>query len=269
MIRFSIGTAGALLVASLVAAQPPALQAPPPTGSGGGQVQRGGQAAPAPGQAPGGRGAPQAPRNLQVLPKDTPVLPVMQQFTQSLGVTCDYCHVQDRAADDKQTKKTARQMIRLAMEINEKLPAAVSKSADETTRVGCTTCHRGVAIPRALADILVATDNAKGSKDAIQQYWDLRKQYFGAAAYDFSEISLLTVGQRLASDKPDDAIAFLQLNTEFFPQSSRTFQAMSQAHMKKNDKDAAIKDLEKAAALDPQNQGLRRQIDQLKSPSGQ
>ena len=76
----------------------------------------------------------------------------------------------------------------------------------------------------------------------------------------------MTVGQRLTSDKPDDALAFLQLNTEFFPQSSRTFQAMSQAHLKKNDKDAAIKDLEKAAALDPQNQGLRRQLDQLKGP---
>jgi tetratricopeptide (TPR) repeat protein len=244
MKRASFTVATLVLGASIAGAQPPA---------GGGQG-RGGQQ--------------QAPRNLQVLPKDAPVLPTMQQFTQALGVNCDYCHVQDRAADDKQTKKTARQMILLAREINEKLPTAVAKTADDTTRVGCATCHRGVAIPKMLADILVATDTAKGSKDAIQQYWDLRKQYFGASAYDFSELSLVTVGQRLTNDKPDDALAFLQLNTEFFPQSSRTFQALSQAHLKKNDKDAAIKDLEKAAALDPQNQGLRRQLDQLKGPSG-
>ena len=235
-----------LLIAPFAAAQPPA------------------------GQPPAGRGAaPQAPRNLQVLPKDTPILPAMQQIAQALGVTCDYCHVQDRAADDKPTKKSARQMMILAREINEKLPTAVGKSAEETTRVGCATCHRGVALPQPLADILVATDNAKGSKDAIQQYWDLRRQYFGASAYDFSETSLVTVGQRLTNDKPDDALAFLQLNTEFFPQSSRTYAAISQAHMKKNDKEAAIKALERAAALDPQNQGLRRQLDQLKAPSGE
>ena len=212
-----LGTIGAVVLGASLAAQAPA-GAQPPAGPGG-QAGRG--------------GPPPAPRNLQVLPKDTPVLPTMQQFTQALGVNCDYCHVQDRAADDKQTKKTARQMILLAREINDKLPAAVAKTADDTTRVGCATCHRGVAIPKMLADILVATDTAKGSKDAIQQYWDLRKQYFGASAYDFSEMSLMTVGQRLTSDKPDDALAFLQLNTEFFPQSSRTFQAMSQAHLKK------------------------------------
>ena len=248
-VYFTIATI--VLGASLASAQTPPGGAQPPAGAGG-----------------QGRGGQQAPRNLQVLAKDTPILPAMQQIAQALGVTCDYCHVQDRAADDKPAKKTARQMMILARELNEKLPAAVGKSADETMRVGCTTCHRGVAIPKPLADILVATDNAKGSKDAIQQYWDLRRQYFGASAYDFSEASLVAVGQRLTGDKPDDALAFLQLNTEFFPQSSRTFQAMSQAHMKKNDREAAIKDLEKAAALDPQNQGLRRQLDQLKGPSG-
>jgi tetratricopeptide (TPR) repeat protein len=160
-------------------------------------------------------------------------------------------------------------MILLAREINEKLPAAVGKTTDDTTRVGCATCHRGIAIPKPLADILVATNNTKSNKDAVQQYWDLRKQYFGSSAYDFSELSLVTVGQRLTNEKPDDALAFLQLNTEFFPQSSRTFVAMSQAHLKKNDKEAAIKDLEKAAALDPQNPGLRRQLDQLKGSTGQ
>src|SRR5262249_32300259 len=99
----------AVMFASIASAQPPAA----------------GQA-----QAPAGRGGQQqqAPRNLQVLSKDAPVLPAMQQITLALGVTCDYCHVQDRAADDKQTKKTARQMMILAREINQKLPAPVGKA---------------------------------------------------------------------------------------------------------------------------------------------
>ena len=54
--------------------------------------------------AQAGRGAapagPPAPRNLQVLPKDTPAADVvaqMQRFTRALGVQCTYCHVEQTA----------------------------------------------------------------------------------------------------------------------------------------------------------------------------
>jgi tetratricopeptide (TPR) repeat protein len=216
---------------------------------------------------------PAAPHNLQVLAKDTPrdqVLQTMQAFTQALGVQCNYCHVQDRASDEMRTKVVARQMITFARDLNQKLPQVVNKPADQATRIGCATCHRGVPIPKPLSDILADTENEKGVDAAIAQYWDLRKQFFGRAAYDFGDNSLLTVAQRLINDKPDAALKLLEINTQFFPGSSRTFVAMSQAHLKKNDKDQAIKDLEKAAALDPQNTGLKRQLDQLKAnASGQ
>jgi hypothetical protein len=91
------------------------------------------------------------------------------------------------------------------------------------------TCHRGVAIPKQLADILDQTAMEKGTQAAVAQYKDLRKQYFGAQAYDFSEGSLATYAQRA-----------------------------------KNDTAAAIKSLEKAVELDPQNAQLKRQLDQLK-----
>ena len=236
---------GALLVAATVSAQQPP--------------------APAPG---GGRGQTPPPMtNLQIFPKDTPreqVLATMQQFTQALGVQCNYCHVQDRASDELRTKNAARQMMTLAREINQKLPQAVNKPAEQATRVSCTTCHRGVPIPKALSDILTATEKEKGVDAAVAQYWDLRKQYFGRAAYDFGEGSLIAAAQPLTADKPDAALKLLEINAQFFPGSSRTFVAMSQAHLKENKKDEAIKDLEKAAALDPQNPGLKRQLDQLK-----
>ena len=114
--------------------------------------------------------APPPMTNLQIFPKDTPrpqVLQTMQAFTAALGVQCNYCHVQegrggrnDMAADDKPAKKAARGMMLLAREINEKLPAAVGKGADATTRVGCATCHRGVPIPKAITDLM--TDAAAG-----------------------------------------------------------------------------------------------------------
>ena len=92
----------------------------------------------------GGRGvtgtvtvAPPPPMtNLQVFPKDTPrpqVVAAMQQFTQALGVRCEYCHVDDpstkvdMASDEKQTKKTARAMMLMSRDINAKIPEATGK----------------------------------------------------------------------------------------------------------------------------------------------
>jgi hypothetical protein len=249
---------------------------------------------PVAGQRGAGRGgAAPAPQNLQVLPKDMPqaqVVQAMQEFIGALGVQCTYCHVQaaapaggrgdggggrggrggaapafDFASDDKPQKKAARQMMLMVRDINPKVVAAVGKAESSATRVGCVTCHRGVAIPKQLAEILDQTTAEKGMPAAVTQYKDLRKQYFGAQAYDFSEGSLVTYAQRATgANKADEAIAWLQLNLDYFPVSSRTYVGLAQAQQKKNDKEAAIKSLEKAVELDPQNAQTKRQLDQLK-----
>jgi hypothetical protein len=230
------------------------------------------QPPPAGGQRAGG---PPAPSNLQVMPKDIPreqLIANMQSIAAALGVQCNYCHVQegrggrnDMASDEKPTKKTARQMMVFARELNEKLPAVVGKSGDETMRVGCVTCHRGVAIPKPLTLVLNETVNAKGLDAAIAQYRELRTRYYGGMAYDFSEQGLITMAQAATSaDRADNALAWLNLNLEFYPKSSRTYQTMAPAHQKKNDKDAAIKALEKAVELDPNNNQAKQQLQQLK-----
>ena len=75
------------------------------------------------------------------------------------------------ASDEKPTKKAARGMMLLAREINTKLPEAVGKAADATTRVGCATCHRGVPIPKQIADIVTdaaATRRRDGGARQVQ-----------------------------------------------------------------------------------------------------
>jgi hypothetical protein len=227
-------------------------------------------------QAPGGGGQPPPPpSNLQVLPKDTPrpqVVQLMQTYTAALGVDCSYCHVQegrggrtDMAADDKPTKKTAREMMRLTLEINDKVPALVGKAAGATTTVACATCHRGVAIPKQLTDVVTEAAAASGAPAGVAKYKELREKYFGGQSYDFTEAGLIAVARRAqAAGKLDDALAYLQANLEYFPKSSRTYQAMAQAHNAKGDKDGAIKDLEKAVELDPNNQQAQGQLKQLK-----
>ena len=126
------------------------------------------------------------------------------------------------------------------------------------------TCHRGVAVPKQLGEILAATARQKGAPAAIAQYRELRKQFYGAQAYDFSQTGLVAAAQRVSPERPDDAVALLQLNVELFPQYAGTYVALAQAYGRKNDTAAQIRSLEKALELDPKNVPARRQLDQLR-----
>ena len=235
-------------------------------------------AASAAAQAPaGGAQTPPPPpmTNLQIIPKDTPrpqVLQQMQAIAASLGVQCNYCHVMegrggrtDMAADDKATKKAARGMMLLAREINSKLPESIGKAPEATTRVGCATCHRGVPIPKQITDVVTDAASAGGAAAGVAKYRELREKFYGGQSYDFSENGLLATAQRaIAANKPDDALAYLKANVDYYPKSARSYLAMSQAHLAKQDKAGAIKDLEKALDLDPNNAQAKAQLETLK-----
>lgn len=83
------------------------------------------------------------PKNLQVLDRAT-FPAAMQSFVQALGLLdqggCNYCHVEDRASDEKMQKVVARNMIIMAREINARFP-------DGAQHVTCYTCHRGSTTP--------------------------------------------------------------------------------------------------------------------------
>jgi len=93
----------------------------------------------APKQDAGRKGGGRGPRNLKVL-KAEEERPVMGAMRGSLGVNCDYCHVQDRAADDNPKKLVARTMMEMVNNINGRFP-------DGKVHVTCYTCHRGKTTP--------------------------------------------------------------------------------------------------------------------------
>ena len=183
---------GGMAIGLCLFAASSALAQPPPAGG----------AAPGAGQRAGG---PPPMTNLQIIPKETPreqVVATMQSISAALGVQCNYCHVMegrggrnDMASDEKPVKKTARQMMVFARELNEKLPAVVGKAGNETTRVGCMTCHRGLAVPKQLTQVLNEAVNAKGLDSAVAQYRELRTKYAGTMAYDMSESGLIAMAQ--------------------------------------------------------------------------
>lgn len=105
---------------------------------------------------------PPPPTNLKVLPADTEVralVATMRSFTRGLGVRCQHCHVYkgdnpddlttfDFASDEKQEKLTARTMLRMVQEINDKHLKDVGEHASPgEMKVTCYTCHRGETMP--------------------------------------------------------------------------------------------------------------------------
>jgi hypothetical protein len=86
-------------------------------------------------------------KNIQVL-KGMPapdLLLAMRSFSRSLGVQCNFCHVEGAFdKDDKHEKQTARKMIQMAHQIN-------TDNFHGHMRVSCWTCHRGATEPQSAA----------------------------------------------------------------------------------------------------------------------
>jgi tetratricopeptide (TPR) repeat protein len=222
-------------------------------------------------QAPAAQ--PEKPKNLKVLPKDwsrDQVVAVMQNFTAALGVGCNFCHVinqgqpPDFASDDKKEKDMARAMMKVATDLNAELPKALGMDPKETTRIGCITCHRGVPEPKQIGEILAKTSAEKGFPAAAAQYDELKAKYYGAQAYDFTDQGLIATATPLRMTRTDEAIQFLNLGLQKFPQSAPTYVALAQAQEAKKDTKAAIASLEKALAIDPKNAAATRLMGELK-----
>jgi photosynthetic reaction center cytochrome c subunit len=82
-------------------------------------------------------------KNIQVLkgvPADQ-LIPAMQFITASLGVQCDFCHLEKAfEKDEKETKQKARKMMRMMFAINK-------DNFDGQREVTCYACHRGAHKP--------------------------------------------------------------------------------------------------------------------------
>jgi outer membrane lipoprotein-sorting protein len=89
------------------------------------------------------KAAEQVYKNIQALkgvPADQ-LIPAMQFITASLGVQCDFCHLENAfEKDDKETKRTARKMMRMMFAIND-------ENFDGHREVTCYACHRGAHKP--------------------------------------------------------------------------------------------------------------------------
>ncbi len=122
------------------------------------QTQSGPGAAPA--AAP--KTAGEAFKNVRVL-KDIPadqLVPTMQFISASLGVECNYCHVQGAfEKDDRKPKQAARTMIQMMTAIDK-------ANFDGDRDVTCFTCHRGA--PKPLSIPVIAAEGPKPAPEGAE-----------------------------------------------------------------------------------------------------
>lgn len=121
-------------------------------------------------------------RVLQTLP-EAQLFPLMNLVADSLGVRCDYCHVQDKpdfaktpsnvggwtfSSDAKPQKAKAREMMRMVLDLNRTQFAGAA-------RITCYTCHRGTTRPDRLPPLPPpggsATTPAPVTLPSIDRIW--------------------------------------------------------------------------------------------------
>jgi hypothetical protein len=152
---------------------------------------------------PGPKKAEEQFKNIQVL-KGIPaeqIFPTMQFITASLGVECDFCHVQNAfEKDDKKTKQTARKMMEMMFAIN--------KADFEGHReVTCYSCHRGSANPQAIPAVMTEEPAAAQPKEAMSGPRPAdAKDNAGPPAAQLVDKYLQAVGGQAAIDKVSSCV---------------------------------------------------------------
>jgi tetratricopeptide (TPR) repeat protein len=217
-------------------------------------------------------------KNLKVLPKDISkreLTGIMRGFAGALGVRCAECHEStqpgstrledlDFASDKKEEKEAARKMMRMVGSINEQIG---KMGFENPVQVRCVTCHHGVKHPETLAAVLQREMDKNGVEAAIARYRELRDEYYGSGAYDFSPEVLPELGGSLAESKKDfaGAVKLLQLNLEFSPKHADTHATLGRVYLAKGDRAAAIASFEKTLEIEPNHRWAKQQLERAKS----
>jgi hypothetical protein len=229
-------------------------------------------AGPAPTRAQG----TEKPKNLKVLPADLTrdsVVKFMRYVVASgLGVTCSFCHGApnvpfdsiDFASDERPTKRTAREMLRMVARINGELLPAVPNRGTPAIEVQCITCHRGFPRPLMLEDTLATVIAQFGPDSALATYDRIKQRYTGRFAFDFGQRSLNTLATRLIEqNKLAEARRMLELNIREHPDAWDPVNTLAQVLETLGEKDLAIVQYRRVLELFPTYAPAKRRLETL------
>lgn len=219
---------------------------------------------------------PQTFRNLQHYPKDIPPAQLtqrMREFSLALGVRCQHCHTGgngvslegvDFAADDKVAKVKARAMLRMVDQLNGPILGALPDRTEPRVVVECSTCHRGVAVPKSLQTTLVEIATKEGASTAATKYRELRREGVELGRYNFGAWELMEAARRLReAGNADAAIAILELNGEFYADMAAIDFELGEMLRTKGDREAALVRYRAALKKAPDLVPAKRRIEEM------
>jgi photosynthetic reaction center cytochrome c subunit len=147
--------------------------------------------------AAGPKMAEQQFKNIKVLkgiPADQ-LIPAMQFITASLGVECEFCHVQGAfEKDDKKPKQTARKMMEMMFAINK-------DNFEGHREVTCYSCHRGSVDPVATPLVMTAESKPGANEAKKPEEGTETKEIGGPTADQLFEKYLKAAGGTAAIDR--------------------------------------------------------------------
>lgn len=213
--------------------------------------------------------------NLQYFPKNISrdeLIGTMRVFSFSLNARCEFCHAgkggnelkeMNFASDEKETKRTARAMLRMVDAINKEYIAKLGRETPQ--QVQCVTCHHGLSVPTTMNALLAETIEKKDVPAAIALYRELRKQDLGGGQYDFGETPLNQLTENLLKQKKTQAaVAIMELNVEVnTPPSMWSRNLLAMAHAANKETEKAKEDYRKILELNPQDTFAKKQLEEL------
>jgi hypothetical protein len=121
-----------------------------------------------------------------------------------------------------------------------------------------------------LNSVLADAIGKDGIDAGVKLYHDMRTQYYGTGAYDFSDTPLNQLAESLlAGHKNKEAVAVMEMNfAANNPQSVWAFHVLAMAHQANGETEKALDDYRKVVALHPEDTWAKQQIDKLSPPSG-
>jgi len=227
--------------------------------------------------APARAQSPQTPwkgQNLQFFPKDISrdqLTQRMREFSFALGVRCQYCHAGGNgvsfegvsfASDDKPAKTTARAMLRMIDQLNNVTLPQLPSRAQPRVVVECSTCHRGVALPKSLQTTLFEIIDAQGAPAAIAKYRELRADA-ALGRYNFGEWEINELARRLAdAGKFEASIGILEMNGEFYPASADIDVLIGEQYRRLGNREKAIEKYRAALVKSPQHPMAKQRLEE-------
>jgi len=154
-------------------------------------------------------------------------------------------------------------MLRMTDSLNRVVLAALPNRRDPAVRISCVTCHHGSPVPTTLESTLAQAIDKFGTDSAVAEYERLR-QDMGSGRFDFSEFSLSELSRTLGDrGKTAEAVAMLQLNQKYYPNSPEIDLQLAELYVKRGEKDKAVERFKSVLARRPNDMRVRRRLQEL------